>query len=130
MMNSIQYYLDIFEVTHQQLRKVAETALSRGGDYCDFYFENTTFFNLLLNAFLGKRWVSYTFIGIHTHQTNAQILIKQHRCSAVSEIKGLAEGRDNHHRILQALGFIIHPGKVSAEYFLTRHGLTKEGIVQ
>ena len=31
---------------------------------------------------------------------------------------------------LQALGFIIHPGKVSAEYFLTRHGLTKEGIVQ
>jgi len=31
---------------------------------------------------------------------------------------------------LKALGFIIHPGKVSAEYFLTRHGLTKEGIVQ
>lgn len=31
---------------------------------------------------------------------------------------------------LQALGFIIHPGKVSAEYFLTQHGLTKEGIVQ
>ena len=48
MMNSIQYYLDIFEVTQQQLRKVAEAALSRGGDYCDFYFENTTFFNLLL----------------------------------------------------------------------------------
>ena len=31
---------------------------------------------------------------------------------------------------LQALGFIIHPGKVSAEYFLTRHGLTKGDIVQ
>ena len=31
---------------------------------------------------------------------------------------------------LKALGFIIHPGKVSAEYFLARHGLTKEGIVQ
>ena len=49
-MNSIQYYLDIFEVTQQQLRKVAEAALSRGGDYCDFYFENTTFFRIFLSA--------------------------------------------------------------------------------
>ena len=47
-MNTKQYYLDIFKVTEEQLEKVVATALSRGGDYCDFYFENTTFFNLLL----------------------------------------------------------------------------------
>ena len=47
-MNTRQYYLDIFRVTESQLEKVAQTALSRGGDFCDFYFENTTFFNLLL----------------------------------------------------------------------------------
>ena len=47
-MNSIQYYLDTFKVTQQQLQTVAATALARGGDFCDFYFEYTTFFNLLL----------------------------------------------------------------------------------
>ena len=47
-MNTRQYYQDIFRVNEPQLEKVAAAALSRGGDFCDFYFENTTFFNLLL----------------------------------------------------------------------------------
>ncbi len=47
-MNTRQYYLDIFKVTREELEKVASLSLGRGGDYCDFYFENTTFFNLLL----------------------------------------------------------------------------------
>ena len=47
-MNSLQYYLDTFEVSVPQLEKVTATALSHGGDYADLYFEYTTFFNLML----------------------------------------------------------------------------------
>ena len=47
-MNSINYYTDIFKVTEEQMRTVTRTALSRGGDYSDLYFEYTTYFNLLL----------------------------------------------------------------------------------
>ena len=47
-MNTRNHYLDIFKVTEQQLHTLATTALVHGGDYCDLYFEHTTFFNLLL----------------------------------------------------------------------------------
>lgn len=47
-MNSRQYYLDIFKVTEAGMQEIVRTALGRGGDYCDLYFEYTTFFNLLL----------------------------------------------------------------------------------
>ena len=47
-MNTAQYYTDIFKVTPAQMELVAQTALSRGGDFSDLYFENTTYFNLLL----------------------------------------------------------------------------------
>ena len=47
-MNSRQYYLETFGTTERELEKVTAAALSRGGDYCDLYFEYTTFFNLLL----------------------------------------------------------------------------------
>lgn len=42
-MNDKTYYLNTFKVTECQLRKLVETALSRGGDYADLYFENTSF---------------------------------------------------------------------------------------
>lgn len=47
-MNTKQYYLDLFQVTEEQLQTLSATALSHGGDYADLYFEHTTFFNLLL----------------------------------------------------------------------------------
>ena len=47
-MNDIQYYLDTFEVSVPQLERLTATALARGGDFADLYFEYTTFFNLLL----------------------------------------------------------------------------------
>ena len=47
-MNNRQYFQNIFEVTEEQMREITRTALSRGGDYSDLYFEHTTFFNLLL----------------------------------------------------------------------------------
>lgn len=42
------HYLDIFKVTEAQLQTLTATALSKGGDYADLYFEYTTFFNLIL----------------------------------------------------------------------------------
>lgn len=47
-MNNQQYYLDKFSTSPYELEKVTSAALSRGGDYCDLYFEHTTFFNLML----------------------------------------------------------------------------------
>ena len=47
-METERYYLDLFKVTRAQMEKTTVTALSHGGDFCDLYFEHTTFFNLLL----------------------------------------------------------------------------------
>ena len=47
-MNTAQYYHDIFGVSEQQLQRLICTALAKGGDYADLYFEYTTFFNLNL----------------------------------------------------------------------------------
>ena len=47
-MNTAQYYHDIFGVCEPQLQKLIGTALAKGGDYADLYFEYTTFFNLIL----------------------------------------------------------------------------------
>lgn len=47
-MNNTQYYLDTFGTSECELERVTSAALSRGGDYCDLYFEYTTYFNLLL----------------------------------------------------------------------------------
>lgn len=47
-MNCKEYYTDIFKVSPEQMKFITDTALSRGGDYSDLYFEYTTYFNLLL----------------------------------------------------------------------------------
>ncbi|MGM9785386.1 MAG: TldD/PmbA family protein [Candidatus Cryptobacteroides sp.] len=47
-MNTDRYYFDIFGTDVPMLEKLVATALSHGGDYCDLYFENTVFSNLLL----------------------------------------------------------------------------------
>ena len=47
-MNCKEYYTDIFKVSQEQMSLITNTALSRGGDYSDLYFEYTTYFNLLL----------------------------------------------------------------------------------
>ena len=47
-MNDRTYYLNIFKVSEPQLQTLTATALAHGGDYCDLYFEHTTFFNLFL----------------------------------------------------------------------------------
>lgn len=42
------YYLNIFKVCENELESLMQTALRAGGDYADLYFENTTYFNLML----------------------------------------------------------------------------------
>ena len=63
-MNSRQYYLNTFKTTQEQLDKVVAAALSRGGDFCDFYFEYTTFFNLLLKDGIVSSGGFHTDYGV------------------------------------------------------------------
>lgn len=41
-------YLDLFQLTENQLNEIISTALATGGDYADLYFEYTTYSNLVL----------------------------------------------------------------------------------
>ena len=63
-MNSRQHYLDIFKVSEPQLQTLAATALSHGGDFCDMYFEHTTFFNLLLKDGVVSSGGFHTDFGV------------------------------------------------------------------
>ncbi len=57
-------YLDIFKVTEAQLETVAATALTHGGDYCDLYFEHTTYFNLMLKDGVVSSGGFHTDFGV------------------------------------------------------------------
>ena len=48
MIHPEQHYLDIFRVDVPRLDALIAEALRQGGDYCDLYFENTTYGNLVL----------------------------------------------------------------------------------
>ena len=48
MIKPKQTYFDIFSVSGEQLQALVAKALSCGGDYCDLFFENTTYGNLVL----------------------------------------------------------------------------------
>ena len=48
MIESKNYYLDIFQVDTTSLDKLVEEGLRSGGSYCDLYFENTSYGSLLL----------------------------------------------------------------------------------
>lgn len=43
-----QYFLNTFRVTVPQMEQLTKTALARGGDWSDLYFENTLYGDLLL----------------------------------------------------------------------------------
>lgn len=48
MISNLKKYLDIFGTSIPQLHSLMDAAMRSGGDYADFYFENTTYQNLLL----------------------------------------------------------------------------------
>lgn len=45
---TITQYLDLFQVSRPQMDKLIAAALSEGGDWCDLYFEDTIYNDLLL----------------------------------------------------------------------------------
>ena len=57
-------YLNIFKVSQENLRTLTETALTYGGDYADLYFENTTYFNLLLKDGVVSSGGFHTDFGV------------------------------------------------------------------
>ena len=48
MIHPERHYLDIFRVDVPRMDSLVAEALRHGGDYCDLYFENTTYGNLVL----------------------------------------------------------------------------------
>ena len=63
-MNTRQYYLDIFKVSEEQLKTLTDTALAKGGDFSDLYFEHTTYFNLLLKDGVVSSGGFHTDFGV------------------------------------------------------------------
>ena len=48
MFNPETYYLDLFQVTPGTLEELSGLGIKEGGSYCDLFFENTTYHELLL----------------------------------------------------------------------------------
>ena len=48
MILSKEYYLERFAVSVEDMESLTARALRSGGDYCDLYFEDTSYFELLL----------------------------------------------------------------------------------
>ncbi len=57
-------YLEIFKLTESQIQTLTATALSHGGDYCDLYFEHTTYFNLTLKDGVVSSGGFHTDFGV------------------------------------------------------------------
>lgn len=66
------YYTDLFKVTENQLHELTATALANGGDYCDLYFEHTTFFNLLLKDSVVSSGGFHTDFGVGIRVLNGE----------------------------------------------------------
>ena len=62
MIHPEQHYLELFQVTESGLGQLVAEALTHGGDYCDLYFENTTYGSLVLRdgaVTSGGRHIDY-----------------------------------------------------------------------
>ena len=58
------HYLNIFQVSENQLSALMQAALGSGGDYADLYFENTTYFNLTLKDGIVSSGGFHTDFGV------------------------------------------------------------------
>ena len=86
MIRSKQYYLDLFRTGEPQLDTLVAESLRHGGDYCDLYFENTTYGNLVLRdgtVASGGRHVDYG-VGI-------RVLCGEKTGYAYSESTGMSD---------------------------------------
>ena len=49
------FYLNLFQVSEAQLERLAAEGLKGGGSYCDLFFENTSYNDLLLRDGIGEK---------------------------------------------------------------------------
>ena len=100
-----RYYSDIFKVTRKNLEALTGTALGCGGDYADLYFENTTYFNLLLKDGVVSSGGFHTDFGVgirvlkgektgyaYSESTEMHDMLQAARAAAVIA-SGVKEGR-------------------------------------
>lgn len=100
-----RYYSDIFKVTRENLEALTGTALGCGGDYADLYFENTTYFNLLLKDGVVSSGGFHTDFGVgirvlkgektgyaYSESTEMHDMLQAARAAAVIA-SGVKEGR-------------------------------------
>ncbi len=59
-----ELYLNIFKVSELQLQEIVATGLKHGGDFCDLYFEHTTYFNLMLKDGVVSSGGFHTDFGV------------------------------------------------------------------
>ena len=98
-------YLNIFKVSQENLRALTETALTYGGDYADLYFENTTYFNLLLKDGVVSSGGFHTDFGVgirvlkgektgyaYSESTEMQDMLKAAKAAGVIA-SGISSGR-------------------------------------
>lgn len=63
-MQNLQYYLDTFSVTPSQLTTLIQEGLAKGGDFCDLYFEYSTYMNLTLRDSQVSAGGLYNDLGV------------------------------------------------------------------
>lgn len=98
-------YLNIFKVSQENLRALTETALTYRGDYADLYFENTTYFNLLLKDGVVSSGGFHTDFGVgirvlkgektgyaYSESTEMQDMLKAAKAAGVIA-SGISSGR-------------------------------------
>ena len=71
-MKQLNEFLETFKITPSQLELLTARALSRGGDFCDLYFEYTTYTNLLLKDGEVTSGGSHTDYGVGIRVLNGE----------------------------------------------------------
>lgn len=72
MIKDKKYYLDCFQVTEDQLAYLTAEGLRSGGDYCDLFFENTSFNDLLLRDGIVSSGGSHIDFGVGIRVLNGE----------------------------------------------------------
>ena len=121
-MNTTSYYTDLFKVTENQLKELTGTALAHGGDYCDLYFEHTTFFNLLLKDGVVSSGGFHTDFGVgirvlkgektgYAYSENTEMKDMLEAARAASAIATGASPSDRTYKVVSKTEHSLYPMK-------------------
>ena len=121
-MNTTTYYTDLFKVTENQLKELTGTALAHGGDYCDLYFEHTTFFNLLLKDGVVSSGGFHTDFGVgirvlkgektgYAYSENTEMKDMLEAAKAASAIATGASASDRTYKVVSKVKHCLYPMK-------------------